>query len=147
MHLLKEGLYNPAKYNQIFDNLSIPYDQIKMRDAYLDMEIIWCFSTSNNIYSLSKIFDFLARQHQFEQRTAVIVNPNMENLSKEEFFYQLFFLAKSADIRKIVYTGYYEQIPHNDDIRITKYDTVQDYIDNFEHNAHSSCGVIFRGKG
>ena len=145
-YLVKEGLYNPTKHNPIFASLSVPDGQIKMRDADLDMGIISCFSTVNNIYSISKTFDFLARQHQYEQRAAVVVNPDFENLTKEEFFAQLFFLAKSANIRKIVFIGYFEQIPHNDDIRITKYDTAQDYIDNFDYNAHRSCGIIFKGR-
>ena len=59
-------------------------------------------SSVNNLYSISKTFDFLARQHQFEGRCAVIMNPDFETLSPEEFFSGLFFLAKSAEIRKII---------------------------------------------
>ena len=145
-YLVKEGLYKSEIHNKIFETLTIPDSQIKMRDADLNIGIISCFSTVNNIYSISKTFDFLARQHQFEQRAAVIINPEMENFTKSEFFAQLFFLAKSAGIRKIVFIGYFEQIPHDDDIRITKYDTAQDYIDNFDYDAHRGCGIIFKGR-
>ncbi|MBO4771684.1 MAG: hypothetical protein J5595_03985, partial [Bacteroidales bacterium] len=114
-YLAKEGIYQNGVHDKIFETLAIPDSQIKMRDADLNIGIISCFSTVNNIYSISKTFDFLARQHQFEQRAAVIINPEMEQLTKAEFFAQLFFLAKGSGIRKIVFIGYFEQIPHDDD--------------------------------
>ncbi|MBR4266648.1 MAG: alanine racemase [Bacteroidales bacterium] len=144
-YLVKSGLFNPEVHNRIFLGLSTPDDQIKMRDAEDCMGIISLFSTVNNIYSVSKTFDFLARQHQFNGRTAVIMNPDFEDLTADEFFAELFFLAKSAGINKIVFIGYYAQIPHNDDIKITKYDTVQDYIDNFNVLEYQNRGIIFKG--
>ncbi len=143
-YLLKMNLYNPDVHPAIFDRLQIPDNQIKMRDTDTNIGVMSCFSTINNIYSISKIFDFAARQHQYNDLSAVIMNPIFENLSKEEFFAQLFFVAKSAGIRKIVFIGYYEQIPHCDDVRITKYDTVQDYVDNFDYPQHSGCGIVFK---
>ena len=136
-YLVKSGLYKES-HKKVFETLSLPDDQIKMRDAEFNMGLISCFSSVNNLYSISKTFDFLARQHQFEGRCAVIKNPDFENLSAEEFFEGLFFLAKSAEIRKIVFIGYFSQIPYNEDIRITKYDTVQDYINNFSPRVTSA---------
>ncbi len=145
-YLSKCGIYSEAVHKAIFEGFSIPDNQIKMRDTDLNIGVMSCFSTINNIYSISKIFDFAARQHQYNSLSAVITNPAMENLSKDEFFAQLFFVAKSAGIKRIVFIGYYEQIPHDDDVRITKYDTVQDYIDNFDYPQHSGCGIVFKGQ-
>ena len=144
-YLVKSGLFKES-HKQIFEALRLPDDQIKMRDAEFNMGLISCFSSVNNLYSISKTFDFLARQHQFEGRCAVIKNPDFENFSAEEFFEGLFFLAKSAEIRKIVFIGYFSQIPYNEDIRITKYDTVQDYINNFSYGEYQNYGIIFKGE-
>lgn len=143
-YLLKTGVFSAEVHSLIFETLSIPDNQIKMRDTDSNIGVMSCFSTINNIYSICKMFDFAARQHQYNDLSAVIMNPIFENLSKEEFFAQLFFAAKSANIRKIVFIGYYEQIPHCDYVRITKYDTVQDYIDNFDCQQHSGCGIVFK---
>ncbi|MEE3448334.1 MAG: hypothetical protein VZQ51_06960, partial [Bacteroidales bacterium] len=88
-YLVKSGLYKES-HKKVFETLSLPDDQIKMRDAEFNMGLISCFSSVNNLYSISKTFDFLARQHQFEGRCAVIKNPDFENLSAEEFFEGLF---------------------------------------------------------
>lgn len=145
-YLVSSGIYKPEVHNKIFEGISIPDDQIKMRDADLNMGLVSCFSTVNNLYSISKTFDFLARQQQFAGRTAVIMHPEFENLGAEEFFASLFFLAKSAGISKIVFIGYYQQIPHDDLIKITKYDTVQDYIDNFNIQEYQNHGILFKGE-
>jgi alanine racemase len=144
-YLAKSGLFKEG-YKKIFETLTIPDDYIKMRDADFNMGLISCFSTVNNLYSIAKTFDFLARQHQFEGRCAVIKSPDFENLSPEEFFDRLFFLSKSAGIKKIVFIGYFAQIPYDDDIRITKYDTVRDYINNFNYEEHRNYGIIFKGE-
>ncbi len=145
-YLLKSGIYDEGLHKAIFAGFSIPDNQIKMRDTDMNIGVMSCFSTINNIYSICRMFDFAARQHQYNKLSAVIMNPAMENLSKDEFFAQLFFAAKSAGISRIVFIGYYEQIPHDDDVRITKYDTVQDYIDNFDYPQHSGCGIVFKSQ-
>lgn len=144
-YLIKSGLYEKEIHDKIFENLTLPDDQIKMRDAEYGIGLISCFSTVNNLYSICKTFDFLARQNQFKTRVAVIMNPDFENLTPQEFFSRLFFTAESAGIKKIVFIGYFSQIPHSEAIRITKYDTVQDYIDNFDIEDYKDCGIIFKG--
>jgi len=145
-YLAKTGIYEPALHNPVFESLMIPDSQIKMRDTDNNIGVMSCFSSVNNLYSIQRIFDFAARQHQYNSLSAVIMNPAMEGLEKQEFFSQLFFLARGANISRIVFIGYYEQIPHSDDVRITKYDTVQDYIDNFDFPQHQGCGIVFKGE-
>ena len=144
-YLVKSGLFK-EKHKKQFETLCKADDQIKMRDAEFNIGLISCFSTVNNLYSISKIFDFLARQNQFEGRCAVLKNLDFENLESQAFFDELFFLAESANIKKIVFIGYFSQIPYNEDIKITKYDTEHDYINNFNYQEFQNYGIAFKGK-
>ena len=145
-YLLKQNLYIPSIHNPIFQNLEIPDPLIKMRNGDFNIGIVSCFSSKNNIYAICKCFDFMARQHQFNSLTAVIAKPDFETLTKDEFFAKLFFAARGCGISRIVFIGYYEQIPHNEFIRITKYDTIQDYIDNFSEQLHTGGGILLKGE-
>ncbi|MCQ2975991.1 MAG: alanine racemase [Bacteroidales bacterium] len=144
-YLVKQNIYNKEIHNSIFEKLEIPDPLIKMRQADFNIGIVSCFSTKNNIYSICKCFDFMARQHQFNSLTAVITKPDFETLSEDEFFNKLFFCANGCGISKIVFIGYYKQIPHNDNIKITKYDTIQDYIDNFDEKNNINGGILLKG--
>ena len=145
-YLLKQNLYIPSIHNPIFQNLEIPDPLIKMRNGDFNIGIVSCFSSKNNIYAICKSFDFMARQHQFNSLTAVIAKPDFETLTKDEFFAKLFFAAHGCGISRIVFIGYFEQIPHNEFIRITKYDTIQDYIDNFSEQSHTGGGILLKGE-
>ena len=117
-----------------------------MRQGDFNIGIVSCFSSKNNIYAICKCFDFMARQHQFNSLTAVIAKPDFETLTKDEFFAQLFFAARGCGISRIVFIGYFEQIPHNEFIRITKYDTIQDFIDNFAEQTYTGGGILLKGE-
>ena len=145
-YLLKQNLYIPSIHNPIFKTLEIPDPLIKMRNGDFNIGIVSCFSSKNNIYAICKCFDFMARQHQFHSLTAVIAKPDFETLTKEEFFSKLFFAARGCGISRIVFIGYFEQIPHNEFIRITKYDTIQDFIDNFDEQPFTGGGILLKGE-
>ena len=145
-YLLKQNLYIPSIHNPIFKSLEIPDLLIKMRQGDFNIGIVSCFSSKNNIYDICKCFDFMARQHQFKSLTAVIAKPDFETLTKEDFFSKLFFAARGCGISRIVFIGYFEQIPHNEFIRITKYDTIQDFIDNFDEQPFSGGGILLKGE-
>ena len=145
-YLLKQNLYIPSIHNPIFKTLEIPDPLIKMRNGDFNIGIVSCFSSKNNIYAICKCFDFMARQHQFHSLTAVIAKPDFETLTKEEFFSKLFFAARGCGISRIVFIGYFEQIPHNEFIRITKYDTIQDFIDNFAEQTYTDGGILLKGE-
>ena len=145
-YLIKQNLYIPSVHSPIFKSLEIPDPLIKMRRGDFNIGIVSCFSSKNNIYAICKCFDFMARQHQFNSFTAVIAKPDFETLTKEEFFAKLFFAARGCGISRIVFIGYYEQIPHNEFIRITKYDTIQDFIDNFAEQTYTGGGILLKGE-
>ena len=145
-YLLKQNLYVPSVHNPLFKTLEVPDPIIKMRQADFNIGIVSCFSAKNNIYTICKCFDFMARQHQFASLTAVIAKPDFETLSKNEFFAKLFFAARGCGISRIVFIGYFEQIPHNEFIRITKYDTIQDFIDNFSETGFENGGILLKGE-
>ncbi|MBQ1883756.1 MAG: alanine racemase, partial [Bacteroidales bacterium] len=145
-YLLKQNLYIPSVHNVVFKSLEIPDPLIKMRQGDFNIGIVSCFSSKNNIYAICKCFDFMARQHQFNSLTAVIAKPDFETLTKDEFFAQLFFAARGCGISRIVFIGYFEQIPHNEFIRITKYDTIQDFIDNFAEQTYTGGGILLKGE-
>ena len=145
-YLIKQNLYIPSIHNPIFKSLEIPDPLIKMRQGDFNIGIVSCFSSKNNIYAICKCFDFMARQHQFNSLTAVIAKPDFDTLTKEDFFAKLFFAARGCGISRIVFIGYFEQIPHNEFIRITKYDTIQDFIDNFTEQSYIGGGILLKGE-
>lgn len=145
-YLVKCKIYNAEIHNSLFKSLPVPDGLIKMRAADNKIGLISCFSTVNNIYSICKSFDFLARQHQFCGKAAVICNPDFETLDKKEFFNQLFFCATSCGITRLIFIGYYSPVEHGDNVKITKYDTARDFTDNFNIEEFANWGLLFKGK-
>lgn len=144
--LIKQNLFKAEIHIPLFASLNCTDGQINMQTADYDARIISNFSVVNNLLSIVRCFDFAVRQHQIKNGiTAVIVNPDSETLSHSDFFSKLLLCAKYCNISKIILVGCSQPVENSTGVKISKYDSIKDFINDFNPADFDNKGIIFKG--